>query len=288
MKDVRQIVGVAALLVGAVLWRTAQGEAAPEPLSPLGRQALDAMGRHVRMEEARHFRIFCADQETLNWIGEAADAAYELADRWFRGEPLNVAQSPEERLILFIIEERAWARMIRKAELRDDGLAMQAGRELYVRKDKTRGEILMRVAHEIAHQRARHFFPDLPVWLEEGLAGMVGWDVAVAVRKARGWVLMRPAARPTTDRVCSLEEIVRWSTTYPSQPEEAARFQRCSEAFVRALNQYLGYRNFVEFVRTIHGRHESWDLILRNQFGFTEQDFESLKEAKTRVMAAME
>jgi hypothetical protein len=257
-------------------------------LSPLGERAMRIMGRGVRREDTRHVRIYSADPETLKWVGESTDAVFELIDRWFRGDSLGISQSDRDRLILFIIEEHAWSKIVKKLSLRDDGLAMQFGRELYVQKSKSRGELIARIAHEIAHERAQRYFPNLPVWLEEGLAGMVGWDAASAVRKARGWTLTRPPLTEGEGAVCSVENVVQWSVEYPPNVPGGMPFERCAEAFARALERNLGYGNLIEFMGAMGRLRQTWDVILRDQFGFNDEDFRRLESAMRETAVASE
>lgn len=243
-------------------------------LSPIAQNALRAMGRRAEVEESRHFRVYAAERRDLVWIARAADQAFDLIDKRLRGEWVTSSLNTNTQLVLLIVTDRAWRKITQSAGLRVEGAAMQFGRELIVALSPERGELVQRIAHEVAHERIQHYFGrNLPIWLEEGTARTCGWDAAVAIRKAEGWSLTRQPRPEGFCTNCISEDIVKWVTEYPPNAEESDCFNRCAEAFVRALQQHLGYVNYVRFLWAVSRTGQRWDSILRSQFGFSDEDF---------------
>ena len=272
------------LAVSGVLGLVVTLFAAEPDLSPIAQKALRVIGERAFSEETRHFIVWGQDREIVTWLGGVADQAFQLIDKRLWGDFGEGSTKAHRKLVLFLLNERAWQKIVAGEGLRVEGVAFQNNREVFVLAHKERGELIKRVSHEIAHERVQHYFArKLPVWLEEGTAGMCGWDAAVAVRKAEGWTMSRSASACERVLHCSPRDVTRWSLSYPPDPADAARFVRCAEAFIRALQEHLGYRNFVEFLWAIRRSTDPWDVILQSEFGFSNDDFlrvESLMNAR--------
>ena len=268
----------ALILIGGVLGARRLLARPSFDVSPFGKKVLREGGRRWLHLETPHFFYHAPDTERMVLVQDVAEFAYEKVCEYLPGaEPVRKGH-------VFSVSADMWDRVLREADRRRDSLAMQAGHEVFVLEGGAPAETSVRLAHEIVHYRVWQLWGErLPVWLDEGLAGCVGWDIAESFRLRKGWQLSRdwPAAEegPAVD----LAQLTGFSA-YPAPGPEAQLFYRQCEAFVRAIARRIGFAKLPGFVDA-QAEGESWDACLRGRFAFTDFDFRWLAEETSRNLA---
>lgn len=234
-----------------------------------------AMGGKVVRLSTENFVITAPNEVLAARAAAVADRAYELTEK-FLGRPGPI-RGRCDSLLLFVVPSNVWKRTIVRSGLRRDSAAAQVGCEIYVLETSGVSEFTLRIAHEVAHQRVNfHYSRGLPLWLEEGLVGMIGWDIARAIRESSGWeIIATEKQKSSGDTQWTVNRLVS-TVSYPDDPAEARGFEQACHAFVRALTERLGYAHWVEFVDEVYRAGAPWDEILREGFSFDENDFENL------------
>jgi hypothetical protein len=282
-RHVVAVAGIVAFLVVMLgLWIVLRtGGGAADDLSPFARKVLK-MGRVGWVcAESRHFICYASDASHLAAIQNAAEFAYARAVEFLPGA------TGGRKGRIFSVDEEMWARVLRKADRRRDGLAIQSENEIFVMQSGSTADVAVRIAHEVVHYRVWQLWGSLvPVWLDEGLAGCLGWDIAEAYRLKMGWQLSRrwgDAPPPVSD----LAKLMK-TADYPAPGPEAEAFYRQSEALVRAIARNIGYGKLHHFVAGVTEETLSWDAYLRDRFGFSEYDFRWLAEEYERNLTGKE
>lgn len=251
-------------------------------MSRLGRRVLKAGGRDWVHGETARFIYHAPDIERLAMVEDMAEFSYAKIAEYLPGEV------SDRKGRVFAVNADTWSRVLRDADRRRDSLAMQVGTEIFVLDDPAASGLPVRVAHEMVHYRTWQLWHGLlPVWLEEGLAGCVGWDVAEAYRRRKGWQLTRDAAPEAAVGDVTLEAITA-VTEYPAAGTAPPAAYRQSESLVRAIARKIGFGKLPEFVGDVAGGRVSWDASLRERFGFDDYDFEWLLEETKRNLGAAE
>ncbi len=213
------------------------------PLEAIDQTALSEAARSVlaaqpasRAGRSPHFTIVAANIRALSTIFDEAEAA--------RRHVLNRLHRPEDDpvagIILSVHDAAVWQQMVRRYALRPDGLALQAGRELFINDDPDQSARPDRIAHEVVHLTlAGVLGTTIPLWLDEGLAGVWGWEAATDIQARRGQTLhrRRPAIPPQD--LLSLDALLR-ARAYPKSPAAARAFYRQAEEFVVLLAARTG------------------------------------------------
>lgn len=234
-----------------------------------------AMGGQVVRLSTENFFITAPNEVLAARAAAVADRAYKLTEK-FLGQPERV-RGRCDSLLLFVVPSNVWKRTMIRSGLRRDGTAAQVGCEIYVLETSAVSELTLRIAHEVAHQRVNFHYPrGLPLWLEEGLVGMIGWDITRAIRGSSGWEIIATAKQESPGAAQWTVSRMVSTAGYPDDPAEARVFEQACHAFVRALTERLGYAHWVEFVNEVYRTGAPWDEILRTGFSFDEDDFENL------------
>lgn len=210
--------------------------------SSINRSSASALGvflleRATNVVAARsdHFIMIGPSRKDVAAAAEEAGMAYDRIRRVFPGD--TGEQDPA--WLVFVHDEALWAEMVRTHRLREDGLALQAGRELYFNHRSTNRPD--RVFHEMVHLRLREVFgPDaLPLWMEEGLAAHYGWRHAIEFHHRKGYVLRRDFPSMPADQFYALPELMDCAD-YPDDPLRARIFYRQTEVLVGLLAERMG------------------------------------------------
>jgi len=199
--------------------------------------------------------------------------------QFFRRRLNNTLPSEETRLQLFVISDsRNWDKSLHSVDGRQDALAAQYRDEIFVFWDTNNlAADAVRLAHELVHGRLQSCRPNLPVWLEEGLAGYLGWEMASAYRHSRGQELFRKLPPVSGRDIVSMQELTAM-TAYPDDPALARRLYRQSEEWIRQLAVRIGNDRLREFVHAVCREGMLWNDVLRDRFGYSDQDFSALED----------
>lgn len=182
--------------------------------------------------------LFIYHGRTLRRMERAAhEAEWAYAEV---GARLNLPDPPR-RGHIFILEDAAtWKEVLRRSGRREDSAALHIHREIFLLCDGERSARYVDIPHEMVHFRLRQAYPDrLPLWLEEGLALFLDWELASAYQANRGLVLFREEAPPPAGAFIGRETLFHMRR-YPRDLAEMRAFYRASETWVTALQALLG------------------------------------------------
>ncbi len=261
----------------------AAGEAPPCALKPweelsdrrltsLGREVLRAGGDGWLHCETDHFVFHAASRAVLTGVVELAEFAYTKVSASVGTERAG------RKGHFFIVEKPAvWARVQDKADPGRYSLAMQFQNDIFILQDTNQAANVARVPHEMVHFRLWQIYGKrVPLWLDEGLASHVGWDVARSYYRLKRRELVRalPAAPAVNlqalDRLTSL-------TSYPVAKGAVIAFSRQCEELVGAIARRIGRDNLAPLLRAVTNWRIPWREYLRDQYGYTDRDFAELE-----------
>lgn len=205
-----------------------------EDLSPVARRLLRDPGTMVAGRSPA-FHALAPNIRHLSLTLNEAEFAWTWMHRWI--EP---PAATNRALIVLVADAVRWNDLVSGHGLRHDSLAMQLQRELYLKDDPAQNARADRIAHEIVHLRLND--PSrrpVPLWLEEGLAGHLGWRCALDYQATRRVRLFRtvPAVEPAhllpLDRLLTVND-------YPADPAAARAFYRQTEELVALVHEQQG------------------------------------------------
>ncbi len=218
-------------------------ELSDQDMTALGRAAL--RGRPIRWVHAESDRYIyhAANRRTLDRVAREVEWADAEIERRL-GLPAT-----ESRGRWFVVEEeRVWRRLIRMSGGRHDGAAVHLGNELFIRRDRAHDLNHIDIPHELVHFRLQQAYDNLPLWLEEGLAQWLGWELAKTYQLRQGFSLHREHEPiPSDDRLSWDDVLLR--TTYPRDPGQNRAFYRQSSVLIEQLAQRLGPDEMGAFVQ---------------------------------------
>lgn len=250
-------------------------------LSPIGREVLRKPGNWT-IGQSRHFMVFAGSlPEVTDYIGQA-EHAYQRAGQAFL---LDKAETRKAYLVS-IANNREWRRLARRHGLRKDGLAMQIGRELYLKEDTEQAKRADRIAHEVIHLRLFDAFgPRLPLWLDEGLAGYYGWLFAVEYQGRRDVILYRNQPALQEHVLLDIDALLEL-TDYPPNEWTARAFYRQAEELIGALSERMPPREWKNFLTIMTNQDIAPSARFRLALSTLKLDETALiKEMRARCLA---
>ena len=163
------------------------------------------------------------------------------------------------------------------AGARDDALGESHGSHVSIRRatdDPLRDAF--RAGHECAHFLfAARYGADFPLWIDEGLAQLVGYRAAEAFARPQHLSVRRTPPPGWINAAFTLPELVAL-TEYPADPDAVAAFYWQSAALVRALHARLGPDAFDAFLSALAAQTppaSDWTAPLRSICYFNDADF---------------
>jgi hypothetical protein len=205
-----------------------------DDLSPVARRLLRDPGTMVAGRSPA-FHALAPNIRHLSLTLNEAEFAWTWMHRWI--EP---PAATNRALIVLVADAVRWNDLVRGHGLRHDSLAMQLQRELYLKDDPVQNARADRIAHEVVHLRLND--PSrrpVPLWLEEGLAGHLGWRCALDYQATRRVRLFRtvPAVEPA--HLLPLDRLLAVNA-YPADPVAARAFYRQTEELVALVHEQQG------------------------------------------------
>lgn len=236
-----------------------------DDLSPVARRLLRDPGTMVAGRSPA-FHALAPNIRHLSLTLNEAGFAWTWMDRWIAPPPMT-----NRALIVLVADAARWNDLVGGHGLRHDSLAMQLQRELYLKDDPAQNARADRIAHEIVHLRLNDpSRATIPLWLEEGLAGHLGWRCAIDYQATRRVRLFRtfPAIDPV--HLLPLERLLE-VTAYPADPAAARAFYRQTEELVALIHEQQGddgLRRFIDRAASIGVDPVAW---FRETSGFNEE-----------------
>lgn len=244
--------------------------------SPLVQLVREAEGTRWRHAESPLVIAHASSLAELAAIMDEAHYAWRAV-----GKRLSLPPTEVRARLVYVYESATWEQLGTQQGIRPDGLALQVGRDILLKVDPTQAERMDRVAHELVHFRLREAYGDrLPLWLEEGLATLMG--VAIArdfhnshgLRLAGAWPATQVEALLTPDELLELP-------TYPASPGAAQAMGRQAAELVTLLSERVGADRWPMAVLEI-GQRGDWRSVLASGYGV---DMTELKQMATLAAA---
>lgn len=238
---------LAAVVVGAAWgWHARRAPDEFPSLSPLAQRALRDTATRVHAAPGAHVVVYAADPRTAAVMRDEADyALVEIARRVGVKTPTSTVH------ILLIPGTGSWDKLARQKGFRPDSLALNVGNEILLRDDPDQRMRADRLAHELVHVVLREAYgPGIPLWLDEGLAGYLGFAVSRAYRAARGTRMGGAWPGVSTAGMESLDGLTS-RTRLPEDTDSAMVVYRASEELVAWIEDRLGATRMRSFVAAV-------------------------------------
>ena len=241
---------------------------ADRDVTPLGRAVLNAGKPDWVHAESDHFIFHASTTGAIAVV--AAEAEFALAEI---NDVLGTNEVRRKGHVFVVGERRIWEKVLQGTDRKDDSLAMQMQNDLFILKESNSVVNVRRVPHEMVHFRLWQLYGSrVPVWLDEGLAGYIGWKVAVAEHALSGKRLVRAPPYLKREHLLSLEQLAGMAA-YPADSGASAVFYIEAELLVSAIARKIGDDKLAEFVKAVSVDGIPYDKYLRDRFSFADSDF---------------
>ena len=206
---------------------------------------------------------------------EAQYASQAVGSRLGLPNPTNRAR------LVYVYESSTWDNLGRRSGIRPDGLALQSGRDILLKVDASQSERRDRIAHEIVHFRLREAYDDrLPLWLEEGLATVMGIDVTRDYHNTQGTRLAGAWPAVPSEALLSPGDLLGRSE-YPPSPGAAQAYGRQAAELVILLRERIGPDRWSMALREI-GQRGDWRSTLASGYGLPMAEVEQMAGVAAR------
>ena len=161
-----------------------------------------------------------------------------------------------------------------KALFRTEAFATQQGDEIRLHPGKDTLKLAFRIGHELSHWLAYKRHPVRPpLWLDEGLASLVGAAAAETAARTTKQTLDRPLPPRLEETLFPRRELIALQA-YPASEARSAAFYWQSEALVGAIRQRLGPAEFATYLGLLSSPDApDWEKPLRERWYFSDWDF---------------
>ena len=267
-------------ILGLVLLLAACAPRPDAELSPLAKSLLREHRQSWVFTEADPLRVYGATATLRHQV--AAEATWMLTAI---DEMLGLPPQMETGFVFVIDHEADWDRILRAAGARVEGAALHIGREIYLRRSAAGPAQWMDIPHELVHFRLWQTYGDrLPLWLEEGLAQYMGWELARQFQLERGLELERELPALAPEHLLPWEEVMQWRA-YPASPEALTAFYRQSEELVAQWARMATPMQWREDIRRLIEEGETLRDTLITSYDDGEERYHSLlRRAETKVL----
>ena len=166
-----------------------------------------------------------------------------------------------------------------KAMFRAEAFAVQEGDDIRLHAGSDPLKLAFRLGHELSHWLVCKRHPARPpLWLDEGLAQMVGATAADASARVHKQVVERSQPSELEGNLFRLDELTDLQA-YPKSEARSAAFYWQAEALVRAIQQRLGPADFAVFLGELCSpQPPAWQTPLRERWYFSDWDMNWLAE----------
>jgi hypothetical protein len=244
-----------------------------DQLSAPGKQILKADRERWLVAESQHFVGYAYSRRDLDALIRQSEFAYDEINKF-----LGLPSSPPKTQVFQVQNEKLWNNLLRGAGFRPDGLAFHYENEIFLKADAAQGARPDRVPHEIVHARLhRAYGADVPLWLDEGLANVLGWRVAVAYARGQAKALTRNHEAMDPARVMNLSDLSAIKA-YPDDPVTAGVYYREVEEVIAAVADKLGDERMLEFIRAVCQDKSGIRETLKSGFGYSDENLERLED----------
>ena len=241
-------------------------------LSSMGARIQKADQERWQYAESLHFIGFAYNLRDLETLLRQAEYAYGEVNRY-----LGIPGGTGKTRLFLVQNDKLWDSLMRGAGLRPDGLAFQYQDEIFLKADEVQAARPDRVAHEIVHARLRSAYgPEIPLWIDEGLANFLGWNIAEAYARLQAKDLSRNLVAVDPGLVVGLNELAS-RNVYPDDPAAAQAYYRQVEEVVRAVNEQIHDDRMNDFVAAACRSKTGLREMLKSEFGYSDENLDKLE-----------
>lgn len=192
-------------------------------------------------------------------------------------EPIGAPAEPAVLTVRLLAPPSFYKRL--KALFRIEAFAEQAGDEIRLYPGDDPLKLAFRLGHELAHWLTAQRHPARPpLWLDEGLAQLVGATAAETCARVHKQNLERPPPPDLSVNLFTLADLTTLAA-YPRSAGRSAAFYWQAEALVRALHRKLGRGDFAIYLGHLSAPNPpAWDRTLRETWYFSNWDLHWLAE----------
>lgn len=252
---------------------TRQVERGEEQLSGLAQDLLAARGSEWVHMPSKHFVIHALNSSALVATAKEADFAYEEVGRRLGQQPTG-----GKTHLFFVDDAPLWKNTIVASGLRPEGLSLRYQDEIFILGAPVGGAEKVNLPHEVVHLRLHELYAErLPLWLEEGMASYLGWEVAQAYHLEQGTKLTRTTDPLPPDEFLPASDVLG-AEVYPEDPAAVRAFYRQTEERARAIVKTIGRSSIREFLSEQVEHDEPWQQTLRDRFHCTNEDLEAIEK----------
>ena len=166
-----------------------------------------------------------------------------------------------------------------KALFRLETFAVQENDDILLRVGEDPLKLAFRIAHELSHWLVskRHAIRP-PLWLDEGLANLVGAAAADTCARTLSQKLERPRPPKLDQNLFEIDELIGLQA-YPANADRAAAFYWQAEALVSAIRKRLGPAEFTVYLGLLSSPGApDWRTPLHERWYFSDWDFNWLAQ----------
>lgn len=236
-------------------------------LHPLGTACLKKNAKTWHHGRSEHFLIHGKHPHLVTMVEREAEHA------WYKtGYLLGLKADPNPIHIVLIEDPIMWKRTLGTPGETVNKIAAHIDGTIFLFRPPQAPALATDLAHEIVHARIAPAYPDIPLWLEEGLALNLGIEMTRAFHKRRG---ILTEALETNQRETGSSN--RCITSFTQYPKEIEAFYRASRQSLEAIRKHTGDRGLKIFVDQVATGKASWESALTHQFKVAKSDIVALK-----------
>jgi len=271
---------VAGVLFALAWWWRERDVVRHDPaLSPVARRVLRESPGSLQMARSVRISAYAPDDAQAGAIlDEAAFSLPEIAMH------LGVEPPTQPIRIFLVASSNGWEGLVRATGSRPDGLAVSLRDEIFLRDGGVEAARPDRLAHELVHVVMRDAYgTNVPLWLDEGLAGHLGLAVSRDYRSKYGRRVTGKWAGLSGEEVETIEKLTQ-RRELPEDPAAARFFYRATQELVTLIENRIGSARMPAYVADV-ATGADWRVALDARLEGSPLSSADLEEALQRQVS---
>lgn len=165
----------------------------------------------------------------------------------------------EDTVHIYLVSPQEWDHLVKRLDVRHDGRSLQLRYDIVIKVgEQTTPSV--QISHEWVHFMMYREGLTVPLFYEEGLATMFGWELALAWHLSQGTLLQRDDSLVGVHRIPL--EILQEMDHYPVDSLDARLFYQQAERLTRAVAGFIGTESLVPWLRKMNKEDSDWRKAL--------------------------